>query len=125
MFFKQLATKESSRPYFFGCAGHAIAAAVDRVAGDEDWFIKQAALANVRIAHAIDTLFVGATGRPDLAGREREMAGRLFDSLDTKLVNLPPELEIFPGHQAVNELTSKVPARPANMDQIVASNIAA
>ena len=55
MFFKQLPTKESSLSYFFGCAGHAIAAAVDVVAGDEDWFIEQAALANVRIAYVIDT----------------------------------------------------------------------
>ena len=30
MFFKQLPTKESSLSYFFGCAGHAIAAAVDQ-----------------------------------------------------------------------------------------------
>ena len=243
MFFKQLPTKESSLSYFFGCAGHAIAVAVDVVAGDEDWFIEQAAQANVRIAYVIDThvhadhfsggrelakrvgapyclhesarsfvkfdyeplvdgqmldlgnvkikvlhtpghtidsmcllvsdarrgpepwfvitgdtLFVGAAGRPDLAGREREMAGMLFDSLDAKLLSLPPELEIFPGHQAgsacgvglsgkpsstigfekrwnpllamgrnafVRELTSDISPRPANMDQIIASNIAA
>ena len=36
MFFKQLATKESSLSYFFGCAGQAKAIAVDVVAGDED-----------------------------------------------------------------------------------------
>lgn len=55
MFFKQLATKESSLSYFFGCAGHAIAAAVDVVAGDEDGFIEKAAQANVRIVYVIDT----------------------------------------------------------------------
>jgi glyoxylase-like metal-dependent hydrolase (beta-lactamase superfamily II) len=47
-----------------------------------------------------DTLFVGAIGRPDLAGQEREMAGVLYDSLYTKLLNLPDEIEIYPGHQA-------------------------
>ena len=115
--------------------------------GPEPWFVITG-----------DTLFVGATGRPDLAGREQEMAGMLFDSLGTKLLNLSVDLEIFPGHQAgsacgvglsgkpsstigfekrwnplltmhrdafVRELTTNIPARPANMDQIVASNIAA
>ena len=105
-----------------------------------------------------DTLFVGAAGRPDLAGHEHEMAGMLFDSLAAKLLSLPSELEIFPGHQAgsacgvglsgkpsstigfekrsnpmlvmdrdafVHELTANIPARPANMNQIVATNIAA
>lgn len=28
------------------------------------------------------------------------MAGMLFDSLHTKLLNLPSDLEIYPGHQA-------------------------
>lgn len=47
-----------------------------------------------------DTLFVGAVGRPDLAGKERDMAGVLYDSLHAKLLSLPDALEIFPGHQA-------------------------
>ena len=38
MFFRQLATKESSLSYLLGCAGHGKAVAVDVVAGDEDWF---------------------------------------------------------------------------------------
>jgi hydroxyacylglutathione hydrolase len=45
-----------------------------------------------------DTLFVGAVGRPDLPGRARENAGRLYDSLHEKLLTLPGDLEIFPGH---------------------------
>ena len=243
MFFKQLPTKEASLSYFFGCAGHGLAAAVDVVAGDEAWFIEQAKQANVRITHVIDThvhadhfsggrelakrigapyylheaakdfvkyehtslaygqvlnlgnvkvkvmhtpghtmdsmcllvsdarrgpepwfvitgdtLFVGAVGRPDLAGREQEMAGLLHDSLHEKILILPNELEIFPGHQAgsacgvglsgkpsstvgfekrwtpalsmdrdafVRDLTANIPPRPTNMDQIVATNIAA
>ncbi len=47
-----------------------------------------------------DTLIVGSTGRPDLAGHEREMAAELYESLHTKLLPLPDSVEIFPGHQA-------------------------
>ena len=115
--------------------------------GPEPWFVITG-----------DTLFVGAVGRPDLAGREQEMAGLLHDSLHEKILILPNELEIFPGHQAgsacgvglsgkpsstvgfekrwtpalsmdrdafVRDLTANIPPRPTNMDQIVATNIAA
>ena len=57
--------------------------------GDEPWFLVTG-----------DTLFVGAVGRPHLAGREREMAAQLHDSLHRKLLTLPTDLEIYPGHQA-------------------------
>jgi glyoxylase-like metal-dependent hydrolase (beta-lactamase superfamily II) len=121
---------------------------VDRRRGEEPWFVLTG-----------DTLFVGAVGRPDLLGREREMAGMLFDTLQTKLLSLPDTLEIFPAHQAgsvcgvglsgkpsstlgferrwnpalsirnrdefIAYLTRDIPPRPANMDQIVAANLAA
>jgi len=243
MFFKQLATKESSLSYFFGCGGKGKAVAVDVVAGDEQWFIDEAMKANVTINFVIDThvhadhysggrklaamvgapyclhesdknivkfefqplhegqlldignvevkvlhtpghtpdsvcllvsdkrrgdapwfvvtgdtLFVGSTGRPDLLGREKEMAAILYDSLHDKLLSLPNEVEIFPGHQAgsvcgaglsgkpsstigfekkwnpnlaldkaafVKSLIKEIPPRPAEMDKIVAANIAA
>lgn len=244
MFFRQLATKESSLSYFFGCGSLGKAVAVDVVAGDEEWFMEEAAKANVSISHVIDThvhadhysggralaklvgakyclhesdkdfvkfaftpladnetieagnvvvkvvhtpghtldsicllvtdkrrgeqpwfvitgdtLFVGSVGRPDLAGREQEMAGMLFDTLHAKLLSLPDETEIFPGHQAgsvcgagisgkpsstigfekrfnpglhindkdafVRYVTSEIPPRPAQMDKMVAANIAA
>ena len=40
MFFRQLATKEATLSYFFGCATCHVAVAVDPVLGDEDWFIE-------------------------------------------------------------------------------------
>lgn len=71
--------------------------------GDEPWFVITG-----------DTLFVGAVGRPDLAGREREMAALLHDSLHGKLLALPPELEIYPGHQAGSACGAGLSGKPAS-----------
>ena len=244
MFFKQLASKESSLSYFFGCGTLGKAIAVDVVAGDEEWFVAEAKKAHVTISHVIDThihadhysggrqlaqmmdahyclhesdaalvqfpfhplrdgdvidvgninikilhtpghtmdsiclavtdkrrgeqpwfvitgdtLFVGSVGRPDLADQEKLMAGTLFDSLQSKLLTLADETEIFPAHQAgsacgigisgkpsstigfekrfnsalritdrsefVDYLIRDISARPVDMQQIVAANIAA
>jgi hydroxyacylglutathione hydrolase len=45
-----------------------------------------------------DTLFVGAVGRPDLPGRARENARYLHRSIHEKLLTLPDDIEIYPGH---------------------------
>jgi hydroxyacylglutathione hydrolase len=47
-----------------------------------------------------DTLFVGEVGRPDLLGRGKavELAGRLHHSLFMKLMALPDDVIIYPGH---------------------------
>jgi hydroxyacylglutathione hydrolase len=185
MFFRQRAAENATLSYYFGCSGIGKSVAVDVVAGDEYWFIAEAARIGVPISYVIDThvhadhysggpalarrvgapyclhesnrgrvsfdftplkdgqrldvgnvlvdvlhtpghtpdsicllvrdlrrgdepwfiitgdtLFVGAVGRPDLAGHEREMAGALYDSLHARLLSLPDEIEIFPGHQA-------------------------
>jgi glyoxylase-like metal-dependent hydrolase (beta-lactamase superfamily II) len=45
-----------------------------------------------------DTLFVGAVGRPDLAGQAQANAERLYSSIHEKLLTLPDDVEIYPGH---------------------------
>jgi len=199
MFFRQRPADNATLSYFFGCAGHQKAIAVDVVAGDEDWFVEEAKKADVQITHVIDThvhadhvsggpalarqvgapywlhesnagrvqftfeplrdgqrleagnvlvdvihtpghtpdsvcllirdlrrgdepwfvltgdtLFVGAVGRPDLAGQERAMAAQLFDTLHKRLLTLPPEMEIYPGHQAGSACGVGLSGKPAS-----------
>ncbi len=51
-----------------------------------------------------DTLFIGDVGRPDLAGGKgytaQTMAAMMYDSLHTKLLPLPDDVEIWPAHGA-------------------------
>lgn len=52
-----------------------------------------------------DTLFLGDVGRPDLAQKaadmtQEELAGILFDSLRCKIMTLPEDLLVYPGHGA-------------------------
>ncbi|MBV9494456.1 MAG: MBL fold metallo-hydrolase [Acidobacteria bacterium] len=51
-----------------------------------------------------DTLFIGDVGRPDLAGGRgftpESMASMLYDSLHTKILTLPDDVEVFPAHGA-------------------------
>lgn len=75
----------------------------DRRRGQQPWFVVTG-----------DTLFVGAVGRPDLAGRERKMAGQLYDSLHTKLLGLPDDLEIYPGHQAGSVCGAGLSGKPSS-----------
>lgn len=54
--------------------------------------------------HAIftgDTLFVGDVGRPDLVGREmtkEELAGMLYESLQSKILPLDDDIIVYPAH---------------------------
>jgi glyoxylase-like metal-dependent hydrolase (beta-lactamase superfamily II)/rhodanese-related sulfurtransferase len=51
-----------------------------------------------------DTLFIGDVGRPDLAQQGdltmEDMAGTLYDSLHSKILNLPDEVLVYPAHGA-------------------------
>ncbi|NNC84297.1 MAG: MBL fold metallo-hydrolase [Flavobacteriales bacterium] len=52
-----------------------------------------------------DTLFLGDVGRPDLAQKaahmtQEQLAETLFDSLRTKIMTLPDEVIVYPGHGA-------------------------
>jgi glyoxylase-like metal-dependent hydrolase (beta-lactamase superfamily II) len=116
---------------------------VDLKRGTDPWFVLTG-----------DTLFVGAVGRPDLPGRARENAAQLYTSIHDKLLTLPDDLEIYPGHfsgslcgagisgkpsstiaferrwnpmlsqdrEAFIAALSTVPAKPADMEKILAAN---
>lgn len=71
--------------------------------GSDPWFVLTG-----------DTLFVGAVGRPDLPGRERENAGQLHDSIHAKLLTLPPELEIYPGHFSGSACGAGMSGKPSS-----------
>jgi hydroxyacylglutathione hydrolase len=61
-----------------------------------------------------DTLFVGTVGRPDLQGREADMAAQLHETLHAKLLPLPDEVEIFPGHQAGSVCGAGLSGKPSS-----------
>lgn len=75
----------------------------DRRRTNEPWFIVTG-----------DTLFVGAVGRPDLAGKEAEMAGMIYDSLHERILTLPNEVEIYPGHQAGSACGAGISGKPSS-----------
>lgn len=58
--------------------------------------------------HAVftgDTLFVGDVGRPDLAQKQNEitiddLAGMMYESLQKKILVLPDDVIVYPGHGA-------------------------
>ncbi len=58
------------------------------------------------------TLFVGSVGRPDLQGREVEMAGKLYDSIHGKILPLPDTMEILPGAQAGSVCGAGISGKP-------------
>jgi len=51
-----------------------------------------------------DTLFIGDVGRPDLVQKGvqsmEDMAGTLYDSLQSKILSLPDEILVYPAHGA-------------------------
>ncbi len=63
-----------------------------------------------------DTLFVGAVGRPDLAGGEetRRLAGQLYDTLHDILLVLEDDVEVHPGHGAGSLCGAGISAAPSS-----------
>ncbi|MBK6742905.1 MAG: MBL fold metallo-hydrolase [Hydrogenophilales bacterium] len=61
-----------------------------------------------------DTLFVGAIGRPDLAGKEKEMAGQIWDSVHARLLSLPNEVEVYAGHVAGSVCGAGISGKPSS-----------
>jgi glyoxylase-like metal-dependent hydrolase (beta-lactamase superfamily II)/rhodanese-related sulfurtransferase len=66
---------------------HTAFALIDTARGPEPWAVLTG-----------DTLFVGDIARPDLAVDKEEGAHGLYRSLRDKLLSLPPECEVWPGH---------------------------
>jgi hydroxyacylglutathione hydrolase len=60
---------------------------IDTERGEEPWAVLTG-----------DTLFVGDVARPDLAIDKEDGARDIFRLLHERLLNLPPETEVWPGH---------------------------
>jgi len=74
----------------------------DKRRGEQPWFVITG-----------DTLFVGAID-DRTGGREQAMAAMLFDSIHSKLLSLPDEVEIFPGHQAGSVCGAGLSGKPSS-----------
>lgn len=61
-----------------------------------------------------DTLFVGSVGRPDLGGKTEDLAGDIFDSLQEKILKLPDDLEIYPGHASGSVCAADISGKPSS-----------
>ena len=66
---------------------HTCFALVDTARGDDPWAVLTG-----------DSLFVGDVARPDLAVDKEDGARAMFNSLHEKLLSLPDECEVWPGH---------------------------
>lgn len=71
--------------------------------GPEPWFVCTG-----------DTLFVGAVGRPDLPGHERENAATLHHSVRDRLLTLPDDVEIYPAHFAGSACGAGMSGKPSS-----------
>ncbi len=75
----------------------------DRRRGEQPWFVLTG-----------DTLFVGAVGRPDLPGQARENAAELHASIHEKLLTLPGEIEVYPGHFSGSTCGAGMSGKPSS-----------
>jgi glyoxylase-like metal-dependent hydrolase (beta-lactamase superfamily II) len=61
-----------------------------------------------------DTMFVGAVGRPDLPGEERQNAAELHRSVHDKLLALPDDIEVYPAHFAGSACGAGISGKPSS-----------
>jgi hydroxyacylglutathione hydrolase len=66
---------------------HTAFALIDTARGEDPWAVLTG-----------DTLFVGDVARPDLAVEREDGARGIFRSLHERLLGLPPDTEVWPGH---------------------------
>lgn len=66
-----------------------------------------------------DTLLLGDVGRPDLAQKpgkitKEELAGKLYDSIQSKIISLRDDIVIYPGHGAGSACGKKMMSETAD-----------
>jgi len=66
-----------------------------------------------RLVLSGDTLFVDSVGRPDLADRAEEFAHNLYHSLHDKVLSLPDDAFVLPGHYGEDVIAA--PDRPVGV----------
>jgi hydroxyacylglutathione hydrolase len=82
---------------------HACLLVTDTTRGEEPWLVFTG-----------DTLLVGAVGRPDLHGQERELAQALERSIRERLLTLPDWVEIHPGHVGGSACGAGISSNPSS-----------
>ena len=82
---------------------HVCLLVTDTTRGEEPWLVFTG-----------DTLFVGAVGRPDLHGEERELAHALQRSVRDRLLTLPDWIEIHPGHVGGSACGAGISSNPSS-----------
>jgi hydroxyacylglutathione hydrolase len=82
---------------------HACLVVTDTTRGDEPWLVFTG-----------DTLFVGAVGRPDLHGDERDLAEALERSIRERLLTLPDWVAVLPGHVGGSACGAGISSNPSS-----------
>src|SRR2546428_4414616 len=82
---------------------HACLLVTDTTRGEDPWLVFTG-----------DTLLVGAVGRPDLHGQQRELAKALQQSIRDRLLTLPDWVEIHPGHVGGSACGAGISSNPSS-----------
>ncbi len=74
-----------------------------------------------RLVLSGDTLFVDSVGRPDLAERAEEFAHNLYHSLHEKVLSLPDDAFVLPGHYGDDVVVAAGPAGGSRSRRVATS----